>query len=74
MAYTAVYRDENKNLRSIRHEGYNTKSSFAKDLRRNAMPVIAILTDEQITNIKNGNFHLVPSFIRLDFEFVKECL
>lgn len=72
--YTAVYK-ENKNgfLRSMKSE-YATKSDFEHDLRVNGYIPVAILTDNQITAIKNHDEKMNSRFLNLDFEFVRECL
>ena len=72
--YTAVYK-ESKNgfLRSMKSE-YATKANFEHDLRANGYIPVAILTDEQITAIKNHDDEMISKFRKLDFEFVRECL
>lgn len=72
--YTAVYK-ESKNgfLRSMKSE-YATKVDFEYDLRANGYIPVAILTDNQITAIKNHDDKMNSKFLKLDFEFVRECL
>lgn len=72
--YTAVYKESRKgDLHSIRSE-YSRKSDFTRDLRKNGFIPIAILTDQQISAIKAGDMTMINKFLKLDFEFVKQCL
>lgn len=73
--YTAIYKESRKgDLHSIRSE-YASKSDFTKDLRRNGFIPIAILTDKQIEAIKNpDDMTMINKFLKLDFEYVKQCL
>ena len=72
--YTAVYKESRKGyLRSIRSE-YDTKKDFERDVRMNGYIPVAILTDEQITAIKNDDEKTMFKFLKLDPDFVKECL
>ena len=72
--YTAVYKEGRKgDLHSIKSE-YARKIDFEKDMRRNGFIPIAILTDQQISAIKAGDITMINKFLKLDFEFVKQCL
>ena len=72
--YTAVYKESrNDFLKSMKSE-YATKADFEHDLRLNGYIPIAILTDEQITAIKNHDEKMNSKFTKLDYEYVRECL
>lgn len=54
---------------------YTRKADFITDLRKNGFIPVAILTDEDIEAIKNpDDMTRINKFLKLDFEFVKECL
>lgn len=72
--FTAVYKESRKSfLRSLKSE-YATKAAFERDLRANGYIPVAILTDEQITAIKEHDDEILNKFLKLDFEYVRECL
>ena len=72
--YTAVYKESrNDFLRSVKSE-YATKADFEHDLRANGYIPVAILTDEQITAIKSYDDKMNSKFLKLDYEYIRECL
>lgn len=71
--YTAIYKDEMGNLRSMVRTDYETKKDFAFDLRANGLKVNCVLTDEQINEVKNCMIYK-PYMRYIDFEFVGQCL
>lgn len=74
MIYTAVYREKRSEyLRHLKSE-YATKKDFENDIRRNGYIPVAILTENDITSIKNCDDKIICKFLKLDFEYVRECL
>ena len=72
--YTAVYKENRRgDLHSLKSE-YSSKANFARDLRKNGLIPVAILTDNQIEAIKKSDITIMNKFLNLDFEYVKQCL
>lgn len=80
---TAIYKDENKNMRSLKSD-YSTKKNFEHDIKRNGFTFIAILNDKEIEAIKDNDHpehdaisdkYCGRRYFRNDInEFVRQCL
>lgn len=83
MTMIAIYKDENKNMRSM-ERNYPTKKSFEHDIKRNGFIFVAILTDKEIEAIKDIGHpehdkvcdkYCGRKYWRNDIhEFVRQCL